>query len=667
MLAAPPPEQTEGSDETAGATAALAPHCASDAAFLAAVIEIQNDIAAVEMDPAMVMKMIVNRTGALCGAEGAAVMLVENNEMVCRAAGGMLAPFVGFRLSLTASLSGQCMKTGAAARCDEPETDPHVDRAACARMGIRSMVVVPLPHHGRVVGVLKITCRRTHAFDDRSIRALKLMAGVLASSLSHALEFEAKRQLLSERADAIAALSAANSRLQESESRFRGACNAAAIGMALVDLQGRWLEVNPALCQILGYLEREIIGTTFQSITHPDDLDADLGLVAQLIERKIENYSLHKRYFHKDGYIVWALLTVSLVCDSEDRPLYFVSQVQDITEAYRRELFEADQRTVLERVAQDRPVEEPLGHLAQSLERQIDGGWASVLVLEDGAIRQINGSLPVAASKALGEHLYRFVAGLAQIRSEATDGVVVTELSGNPTWGKFQETAAANGLAACWACPIRTGDGEPQGFLIVYHRQVRQPGDADCAMLATATRLAAVAVEHHSTTRRLAHLVRRDPLTGLANRLCFEDHLCQAMAAARRNVNMVGLIALDIDHFKQVNDTYGHNAGDLLLQQFAHRIKTQLREVDTFARRGGDEFLLILPGLSNAEGAVAVAQKLIASLREPFTIDGSILPITSSMGISIYPRDGDDSPAIQRRADECLYQAKRRGRNGYAI
>jgi PAS domain S-box-containing protein len=126
-------------------------------------------------------------------------------------------------------------------------------------------------------------------------------------------------------------------RLRQSEERFRGAFETAAHGMALVSTEGRWLKVNKALCGIIGYSEQELLVTDFQTITHPDDLDADLGHVQQLLAGEIETYQMEKRYFHKRGHIIWVLLSVSLVRDARGRPVHFVSQILDITAARRAE------------------------------------------------------------------------------------------------------------------------------------------------------------------------------------------------------------------------------------------------------------------------------------------------------------------------------------------
>jgi two-component system sensor histidine kinase UhpB len=125
--------------------------------------------------------------------------------------------------------------------------------------------------------------------------------------------------------------------LRESEQRFRGAFEFAAIGMALVAPGGRWLRVNRSLCEIVGYTAEELLSTDFQSITHPEDLDMDVGQVRQMLDGSLSHYDMEKRYLHKDGHIVWVLLSVSLVRDAAGQSMYFVSQIQDITDRKRLE------------------------------------------------------------------------------------------------------------------------------------------------------------------------------------------------------------------------------------------------------------------------------------------------------------------------------------------
>lgn len=140
----------------------------------------------------------------------------------------------------------------------------------------------------------------------------------------------------------IAASPDVENRLREAEERFRGSFDFAAIGMALVAPDGHWLEVNPALCELVGYSEEELLGGTSRGITHPDDLDADLEFVRRMLAGEIETYQMDKRYFHKLGHIIWIRLSVSLVRSADGAPAYFVSQIQDIGE--QRRAHELDER-----------------------------------------------------------------------------------------------------------------------------------------------------------------------------------------------------------------------------------------------------------------------------------------------------------------------------------
>src|SRR5882672_5354111 len=135
-------------------------------------------------------------------------------------------------------------------------------------------------------------------------------------------------------------------RLSESEERFRGAFESAAIGMALVAPDGRWLRVNRSLCRIVGYTAEELLATNYQSITHPDDLDTDVGQVRQMLDGSLSHYDMEKRYLHRDGHIVWVLMSVSLVRDAKGQSMYFVSQIQDITDRKlgERRLIESELR-----------------------------------------------------------------------------------------------------------------------------------------------------------------------------------------------------------------------------------------------------------------------------------------------------------------------------------
>jgi len=164
---------------------------------------------------------------------------------------------------------------------------------------------------------------------------------------------------------------------------------------------------------------------------------------------------------------------------------------------------------------------------------------------------------------------------------------------------------------------------------------------------------------------RIHFLAHHDTLTGLPNRALLLDRLQFILAAAKRRETHVAILFIDLDNFKTVNDSLGHAAGDALLKVVAERIQAALRRGDSVARLGGDEFLVVLPDLDNEQGAVPVAEKLLASIAHPMTLEGQIVSVSPSIGIGVFPRDGATSDELIKNADAAMYLAKERGRSNY--
>lgn len=183
--------------------------------------------------------------------------------------------------------------------------------------------------------------------------------------------------------------------------------------------------------------------------------------------------------------------------------------------------------------------------------------------------------------------------------------------------------------------------------------------------MGTATQLVAVAIEHRLLTERLEHQAQHDALTGLPNRVLFNDRLRQALTQAERKQQKVAVLYVDLDRFKNINDTLGHAAGDLLLQQAAGRLGDSLRKCDTLARLGGDEFVVLVTELNDPQDAMRVTTKLADALRVPFHIEGYETFVSVSVGISVYPSDGLDGERLIAHADAAMYRAKEKGRNNF--
>ena len=169
------------------------------------------------------------------------------------------------------------------------------------------------------------------------------------------------------------------------------------------------------------------------------------------------------------------------------------------------------------------------------------------------------------------------------------------------------------------------------------------------------------------TDSHLAYMAYHDVLTGLANRTLFRDRLKLSIIQARRNRNRVAVMFIDLDGFKQANDTFGHQNGDRLLIEMGRRLGTGLREADTLARLGGDEFTVLLPSINTHDDARIVARKLVADAALPFLIEGTEVFLTASIGVAIYPEDGDDADVLIRHADLAMYRVKAHSKNGYQL
>jgi len=167
--------------------------------------------------------------------------------------------------------------------------------------------------------------------------------------------------------------------------------------------------------------------------------------------------------------------------------------------------------------------------------------------------------------------------------------------------------------------------------------------------------------------QHLEYQAYHDALTGLANRRLFQEHLTLAVALAQRRKSVVAVLYLDLDHFKIVNDSLGHSMGDVMLREIATRLKAAVREGDVVARVGGDEFTIVLQELATRQDAASMAQKVLRAVAEPVQVDGHRLYITTSIGITVYPDDGEDAETLLKNADNAMYRAKSEGRNTYEM
>jgi diguanylate cyclase (GGDEF)-like protein len=274
------------------------------------------------------------------------------------------------------------------------------------------------------------------------------------------------------------------------------------------------------------------------------------------------------------------------------------------------------------------------------------------------------------ASHFLGYRLRRGE-GLAGRVWETGEPIVVDDYQRWPGRSPGFSSEAVHGVVGM---PLTSG-AQVVGVMVLAHGEPgRTFGRDELGLLGRFAQLAALAIDNarlYTSARqladRLAYQAHHDALTGLPNRVLYEDRLQQALARARRDGRLVALLLIDLDRFKRVNDLLGHHVGDQLLVEAARRFRACARQNDTVARWGGDEFTMVVTDLASPDGAGHVAQKLLDALRAPITVSGHELVITASIGISLYPLDSNDPDELLRNADRAMYRAEQQGKNTYAF
>lgn len=422
--------------------------------------------------------------------------------------------------------------------------------------------------------------------------------------------------------------------LKESEMRFSGAFQSSGIGMTIVSPEGRYLQVNRTYCDMLGYTAEELSALSFPAITHPDDLAEDYGSIKEMLAGTKLGHTMEKRYIHKEGHEVHAIISSSLVRDAQGTPLYFVTQVQNITDR---------------KIAEERLFREH--ELSQVTLRSIGDGVITTDV--KGRVTSLN---PVAeamtgwtSDEALGHPLHEVfrVVASGEASRDVEDGTLIP---GDPVWlGRNTLLKRRDGTTIPveeTAAPIRDRRGAVVGGVLVIHD----------------------VTEHRALTSRLAFLAHHDALTGLPNRSLFRIRLDQAIARSRKaGGGAVAVLFGDLDRLKLVNDTLGHGMGDRILEEVAKRLRACVREGDLVSRWAGDEFGILLPSVADATAAAAIAERVIASIGETFHLEGVSQPIHVgiSLGVSLYPHDGHDSDTLMQAADVALYEVKASGKGSY--
>lgn len=346
-----------------------------------------------------------------------------------------------------------------------------------------------------------------------------------------------------------------------------------------------------------------------------------------------------------------------------------VGIARDITERKRAEALRDGQAKVLEMIATSEPLADVLTRLVLLIESQLDGVLGSILLLDSDGVSLIGGAAPSLAepynAAINGVRIGPDVGscGTAAYRAER---VVVTDIQADPLWANFRGLAAQFGYRSCWSTPVISYEGTVLGTFALYSATVRAPTEDEIRLVDLATKIAGIAIERKQSEDRIRYMASHDVLTGLSNRAVLKERLNQAITHATRNNRGVSVLFIDLDNFKLVNDSLGHNIGDELLKGVAARMEHCVRASDTVVRLGGDEFVIMLTDQARDQNKNSAALTQIRdAITAPMVLDGHQLRVTCSMGIASYPGDGEDSDTLLANADAAMYRAKENGRDNF--
>lgn len=329
----------------------------------------------------------------------------------------------------------------------------------------------------------------------------------------------------------------------------------------------------------------------------------------------------------------------------------------EVKERMRVEQLNRGRNQMLEMLAQDEPTEEIFRVLVEVLARH-RSIWACALHLLEGGALHLKASADVP--EKLIRNLQQLSAGMAGVPElEAlgqSQALILADLAAERR--PWTELLRANGIQSLWSTPFFGPAKNPLGTLTVYALLQYPPSPADLELLETHSQMAAMVLERCRLQEELRRHAYHDSLTALPNRLLGQERLATAIRRAKRNGESIAVLWIDLNKFKQINDMHGHAAGDSVLRQIAERLSKRLRESDTVARMGGDEFVAVLEGIPGRADAQGVAGALLETLKLPVEFEDLQLSVTASIGISLFPEDGDSADELERNADLAMYEAK---------
>lgn len=423
--------------------------------------------------------------------------------------------------------------------------------------------------------------------------------------------------------------------------------------VCVVDIDGNFVHISAGCERIFGYTQQEMIGRNMLALIHPDDKEKTVAAARDVASGKLLPH-FENRYIRKDGttvHIMWSARW------SEDDKLR-IAVARDIT---ARKLAEARQAAVYA-ISEATHAADELPTLFAGIHdivsKLISSEQFCIALIDDDtdaislAYHAVDPQQP--ASQSMSEALELCTQVIRAERAVLTNATNQT---------RHSDTTTAQILCV----PLRAQKHVVGALLMASRCSDQAYTEADKELLQFVSTQIGAAIRRQTLHSRLQQLALHDELTGLPNRSLFHDRLKAWLARVRREQAAFSLLYVDLDRFKEVNDQHGHGVGDTLLQQVAKRLQACIRDSDTVARFGGDEFVVLLANVKAPEQASIVAEKILDVLNQPFILAGTPVTVVPSIGIAHCPLHGTDVESLLRKADRAMYQAKSLGGNQYHV
>ena len=441
--------------------------------------------------------------------------------------------------------------------------------------------------------------------------------------------------------------------------------------MMAVDMKGRITMMNRKGSEIFGYSQQEMINSLWFSPRYQPTQTESQNLFLEGM--KHGNLPEALRYtestvLNKEGNELLIAWHNQLQTDSNGNPCGMLSAGEDITQKHYFASLEMLRSQAMQSALEGAPLTQIFDRVLQGIEALNPGAKCSILLLDESRQNLLGcsaPSLPDAYNQIIdGIEIGDGVGscGTAAFRQER---IIVEDIQQHPYWAAFKELAAEHNLGSCWSEPIFGKKGRLLGTFAIYHAEACAPIDKDLSLIASTADFVSLLIEEQQTEADLKRMATTDDLTRLPNRRKFLKRLNSEFVRARRYNRPLSLCMLDLDHFKKINDSYGHDAGDQVLRTVADMMQQLLRETDMAGRLGGEEFGILLPD-TGEDDAMILAERLRNAIADaPISYQTLAIELTVSVGVTSLGGQPDISQASEllSAADHCLYFAKQNGRN----